>query len=235
MVLPLRRLGLPLSALAIGSMVPDVPLFLGSVRGYGWTHTPWGVVTIDVALGSVVTWWWVVVMRDALVDLAPSPVRGRLPARSQPAVSWWLVPVAVAVGAASHVLWDSFTHPGRWGVRQVGWLQDDHAGLMGLQWAQYASGVVGLAIVLWAIAAHLARSHVVDPDRPARVLPSAVLAVVVGTAALVGALAVGLRVPDGLHAMAFDGVVSSLTALALGIVLATAIWQAAACRRNVTT
>jgi hypothetical protein len=38
-VLPLRRFGLPMAAMVIGSMVPDVPLFLRWSSGYQVSHS----------------------------------------------------------------------------------------------------------------------------------------------------------------------------------------------------
>jgi hypothetical protein len=149
LVLPLRRAGLPMTVLVIASMIPDVPLFLGSVRGYDVTHSLVGIVTLDVVLVVGAAAWWSFVMRDALTDLAPSLVRSRLLARVRPSRrDWLLTPAAAVVGAASHVAWDSFTHPGQWGVRRIDWLQSEHAGLAGLKWAQYTSGVVDSLVVL---------------------------------------------------------------------------------------
>jgi hypothetical protein len=155
-VLPLRRLGLPMTVLVIGSMVPDIPPFLGSGRWYERTHSVLGLVTLDVAVTAVVVAVWFLVLRDALVDLAPAPVRGR-----------------------------------------IDWLQAEHAGLFGMKWAQYGSGVVGLAVVIMAALVHL---------RAAPAIRSA---------------------PDGLHAMAFNGVVDSLSVLACGLVLVCLGWHAA--------
>jgi hypothetical protein len=233
LVLPLRRAGLPMTVLVIASMIPDVPLFLGSVRGYDVTHSLVGIVTLDLALVVGAVAWWSFVMRDALVDLAPSPVRLRLPARARPTRrDWLLTPVAAVVGALTHVAWDSFTHPGQWGVRRIEWLQSEHAGLAGLQWAQYSSGVVGLVIVVTAAAAYLrARPVSPGPSRP-RTLPAATLPGVVAVAALAGLVSVGRSVSSGLHAMAFHGVVDVLVVLAVGLFLLTVAWHVAGMSRR---
>ncbi|RHW25669.1 DUF4184 family protein [Nocardioides immobilis] len=49
-VLPLGRLGLPMTALVAGSVVPDIPLFLWWVRGYELTHSLVGILVVDVVL-----------------------------------------------------------------------------------------------------------------------------------------------------------------------------------------
>ena len=46
-----RRWRLPLSALAIGSMVPDLPLFLPGASNYQATHSAPGLITADLPLG----------------------------------------------------------------------------------------------------------------------------------------------------------------------------------------
>ncbi|KAA1380308.1 DUF4184 family protein [Aeromicrobium fastidiosum] len=226
-VLPLRRLGLPASVMVIASMVPDVPLFLGSSAGYSATHAWTGVVTIDLLLTVGVVAVWFVVVRDALVDLAPDAVRLRLPPRARlDRRQLLLLPVAACLGSATHVVWDAFTHPGRWGVRQVGWLQADHAGLAGHQWAQYASGVIGLAIVAGAVLAHLRSAGPPDVDRPARRLPAATLPAVVGLAAAAGVFSALRTAPAALDLLAFNGVVDSLIVLTLGLVVVSLVWNA---------
>jgi hypothetical protein len=230
-VLPLRRLGLPVTVLVTASMVPDLPLFLGTQRGYRITHGPVGIVTIDVVLAVVAVAGWTFIVRDALVDMAPAPVRRRLPARARlTRTEWLLAPVAAVVGAATHVAWDAFTHPGAWGVRRIDWLQSEHAGLVGASWAQYASGIVGLVVVIGAAAAYLRSSTVTRDARP-RVLPAPTLPVVVGIAAVTAIASAARSAPRGLHAMAFDGVVDSLIVLAVGLTVISLAWHVAGMRR----
>ena len=63
----------------------------------------------------------------------------------------WLA-LGVVVGTVTHLVWDSFTHAGRWGVEVVPWLHTEHLGLPGYKWAQFASGLLGLAvIVIWCL------------------------------------------------------------------------------------
>lgn len=47
-VLPLRRCGLPMAALVIGSMMPDVPLFMRWSSGYQVSHSYTGVFTVHL-------------------------------------------------------------------------------------------------------------------------------------------------------------------------------------------
>jgi hypothetical protein len=234
-VLPLRRLGLPMTALVIGTMVPDIPLFLGWRWGYALSHSVLGVLTADVALGVVVGVIWVYLVRDALVDLSPSPVRHRLaPSTRLDARSWLLALPALMIGSLTHVVWDSFTHTGRWGARQLGWLSTEHAGLAGASWLQYVSGVLGLMVVAGAMLRHVRRQPYVDTDPRQRVLPVWTLPCVVAMAALVGGVSVLRQLPQGLHAMAYFGVVYAILALVAGVAVVTASWQLRALGRNQT-
>ncbi len=232
-VLPLRRLGLPMAALVLGSMAPDAPVFARWTAAYVVTHSPVGVVTIDVVLVLVALGVWSVLVRDALVDLAPTYVRSRLaPQARLSSRQWMLAPLAGAVGAASHVVWDAFTHLDGWGVQHVSWLRAEHGGLAAYSWAQYGSGVVGLAILGVVAVRHLRSLPVLRIDRPPRVLGSAVLGVLLGGAVLVGLVAGVRAVGEGLRAVAFDVVVASVVALGVGTALTCAVWQAAASRRD---
>src|SRR5436190_2277820 len=155
-VLPLRRVGLPMSGLVAGSVVPDVPVFLEWHRGYDLTHSLLGILVIDVALAYCVLLVWFPFVRDPLADMAPEQVRSRLAERARlTRRQWLLVAPAASVGAATHFLWDSFTHPGRWGPNHIEWLRAEHVGLEGLRWSQYVSGVIGLAIVIWVSRAYV--------------------------------------------------------------------------------
>jgi hypothetical protein len=225
-VLPLRRLGLPMTSMVIGSMVLDVPLYLGSRRGYDIAHSPLGVPTVDIVGALVVLALWFAVLRDPLVDLAPSAVRARLAPRARlTRRQWLLAPIGALIGGVTHVGWDSFTHYDRWGSEHVGWLQRDHLGLAGLKWAQYASGVLGLLVVGWCAVAHLRSLPPLDVRRPARVLAPAALVVVVVLAALTGLASAAAKASDGLHSMAFHGVVSSIIVFVVGTVLVCVAWQ----------
>jgi len=153
-VLPLVRLGLPPSALVIGSMVPDLPYYLPAPVGSGTTHSLTGVVAADPLLGLAVLAVWHALLAPFAVAIGPAAFRGRLhpptPRHARPAIRAVLLVVALAAGAATHVAWDSFTHIGRWGPAHIAWLAESHAGVPGYRWAQYAGGVVGAAaIALW--------------------------------------------------------------------------------------
>ena len=164
-VLPLQRLGLPLSALVAGAVAPDAPVYLPVPVSYETTHSGRGLVA-DVAIGLGLLWLWSTLVRDAVVDLTPF-LRRRVPARAQLTRAAWLpAVVAVAVGAATHVLWDSATHD--WGsvVREVAALRDEYGPMPGYRWLQHGSTVAG-ALVVAAHGWSRLNRRPVDPRPPA--------------------------------------------------------------------
>lgn len=207
-VLPLLPLRLVPSALVIGSMTPDLPYYVpGTPISSVDTHAAAGVIGSDLALGVLVFAVWHVLLAPTLVALAPAAVRDRLapglpvPARhhARGPVAVALVLVSLMAGAATHVLWDSFTHPDRWGTDRIGWLREPHGPFAGHTWAQYASGVLGLL----AIALVLGRWWKRTPPRPgAQRVPALSRRAVIAAAAVVlaagafGAV-VGLITADG--------------------------------------
>lgn len=232
--LPLAAVGLPCAAVVTGSMIPDLPLFLPIGPGYGLTHSLRGVVTVDLVEGAVALLVWVLVLRDALVDVAPARFRVPLPARSRYSARQSLLAVpALVAGSLTHVVWDAFTHPGRGGVVRIGWLHTRHAGLEGAAWAQYASGLVGLVVIaLWVRAA--GRHPATTRPRPRQVPqlgPRSLLAVVALTVVL-GLAAAAAAASSGLHAVLYRGAVAGVVGLAVGLLALAALWQVLARTRT---
>ncbi|GAA2751542.1 DUF4184 family protein [Kitasatospora cinereorecta] len=139
-VLPLVRDGrgrgqLVAAGLVTGAMVPDLPYFADSLlRGtyrYGClTHRWWAAPTVDVALSA------------ALV--AGARALWRVPGESgRP--GWFAV--SAALGAATHLGWDAFTHEGRAGVRVLPVLARPVAGVPLYTVLQYGTSLLGLAVL----------------------------------------------------------------------------------------
>ncbi|NUR84503.1 MAG: DUF4184 family protein [Nonomuraea sp.] len=136
-------------ALALGAMVPDLPIFLPFLPVYGNWHSWTGVFTLDLAAVLLLLPLFHGVLRDPLIALLPPSLAGRA-ARLGP----WrprIVPVVAGavIGSITHVFWDSFTHSyasARWGD----WLDTPVYGTIKLFGVlQYTSSVVGLAVVVW--------------------------------------------------------------------------------------
>ncbi len=161
--LPFVRTPIVPAAVAVGAMTPDLPLFVrGGPLSYAMTHD-WArlPVTIVVALGLLLVWRCV--LRPAVRELSPRWLASRLPGEWDAAAPaglrdtlrpglglLWLV-AALAIGVASHILWDSFTHEGRWGMVALD-LEQQWGPLPAYKWLQHGSSVVGLVILgAWAL------------------------------------------------------------------------------------
>ncbi|PVC98254.1 DUF4184 domain-containing protein [Streptomyces sp. CS090A] len=164
------RWGLYPSALIAGSFAPDVTYFAdtvipGAMRFGDFTHTFLGVVTVNVLIAAVLVAVWAA-LREPLVALLPVRVRGRVHAlvRGQ---RWsggsfgphaWLVFVgSAALGAATHVVWDAFTHHSRWGTELLH-LDRSVGGFPLYQFAQYGSSALALVVLGWFVLTALRRT-----------------------------------------------------------------------------
>lgn len=158
-VLPLQRTGLPLSALVVGAMAPDTPVYLPVGVGYRTAHA-WPGLLLAAVIGLVLWGLWCLVVRDAVVDLVPV-LRRRLPRRVRPdRRAWWLAPVAVLLGVGSHTLWDAATHD--WGalVEHAAFLRAELGPLPAYRWAQHVSTGVGTLVTAAYAVARLRRRPV---------------------------------------------------------------------------
>lgn len=157
-VLPFVRLPLASAALVIGSMVPDLPFFLPLGLHREQTHSLAGILPFDVPLAIACLLVWFLVVRAPLLDFAPAWLRRRMPPPRALPSNWparlrvaLVVLVSVLVGIVTHLLWDSFTHSDGWAVLRVALLREPLGPFTVYRWAQYASSLMGLAIVAgWA-------------------------------------------------------------------------------------
>ena len=140
------------AALVIGSMVPDLPYFVPPHRGSDWTHAASGPFTVDLVLGMIVLVVWHFLLYRPLCDFAPWWVSERLPERAElRGRRWGWAAVSVIIGALTHVVLDTFTHPGRLGTTQVGILTSYFGPFPAYRWFQFGLGAFGLIILLaWA-------------------------------------------------------------------------------------
>ncbi len=164
--LPFLRTRLVPAAIAVGAMTPDLPLF---VRGigleYGVTHDlRWVPATMAVALALLMVWRCV--FRPATRELSPRWLAGRLPAEWDAGVvasaretfaargerrpsgrGILVLSASLAIGVVSHIVWDLFTHEGRWGSEVLPVLDLRWGALTGYKWLQYGSGAIGVLIL----------------------------------------------------------------------------------------
>jgi hypothetical protein len=225
-VLPIVRFGLPASALVIGSITPDLPMILPVPVLVHFAHTSPGLVTVDLALGTIAFMLWQAFFGPALVALAPRALSARVPADIPKGfafhVATWSrvggVIVAVLIGAATHIVWDSLTHDWMWGPQHIPWLAARHGSMLGWQWVQHVSDVAGTAIVVgWVVLWWRGAS-----ERTARDVPPRRIRVLAWLAILIPA-AVGFL--HGLLTESWFAAFSRGAGLgAVGLVVVTATW-----------
>jgi hypothetical protein len=155
-VLPLLGTGLPASALVIGSMSPDLPYYFPFSTATWPTHSWLGMFTIDPLLGLAAWLVWHGLLSAPGLAYAPAGLRGRLTqvdiglGTRQSVRAFGLAVAAFFVGGVTHIFWDEFTHPRRWGTHHLAVLTEHVGGLQGYRWAQYGSGLFGVSVIaIW--------------------------------------------------------------------------------------
>jgi hypothetical protein len=154
----LRPLGivLPLSALVIGTMVPDFEYLIRLSPGGGEWHTRVGLLEYCLPAGLATWLMFRLVIGPALLRLLPPGLGEAARATVAPGPTYRLIPgalAAIAIGAVSHDLWDSFTHLDGWAARQLPWLKNrfyigPHHWVRYFLVLQYVSSVLGLIAVI---------------------------------------------------------------------------------------
>lgn len=155
--LPFRRTGLLMSAVVFGCFAPDLEYFLW-LRPHGhFGHTLPGLFAFDLPAALISLFLFHRYAREPLVGCLPAHLRERV--RSGPGfsvnsgTSFVLTCVSILVGAMTHILWDSFTHPESWIAYHWEFLRSQvDVPLFGLRsWSavlQYLSSAAGLLIIL---------------------------------------------------------------------------------------
>lgn len=171
-VLPLHRWSrckLPLSALMIGSMAPDFAYFYSHAAERLVTHSVHGLFTFAWPVGFCVWWLYVRFLEEPTIALLPEPwcrrfaPTGKLTLRL---FAW--VSTAIIAGAATHILWDAFTHRSTF---ITGNFPIFHAHVPGMRWLpvfevlQVLSSIFGL-VVLWRWAMNLRRAPETSYESP---------------------------------------------------------------------
>jgi hypothetical protein len=149
------------TALVIGSMSPDLAYGVTNSRFELNAHAPHGILVFCLPVTLVIC--WVVrarVAEAAFPQLPDTPLRlhdYRVLARRRPPLL--MTAMSAVIGAATHTIWDTFTHNNRWGARHVAFLREpllfDNALFTTARLLQYVSHVVGAMItvgLLWLIA-----------------------------------------------------------------------------------
>jgi hypothetical protein len=241
----LGRYGVP-SALVIGSLAPDTGYFLDLGVPRAVSHGFAGLFVFCLPVGFVLFALFHLVVKHPLAALLPVRLQARIAPRlgavgRLPAVPLSAVAVSLVAGAATHVLWDSFTHLSSPLVQSVPALRA-HLGnvfgypIFGCKLLQHASTGAGLALLaLWSWRG--LRAPVGPAALPRPRLPSALrAALVAGLLALAACAAFAAAAPAlepaltvwTLRRFVGRAVVAGVGALALALVAFGLLWHAQA-------
>ena len=146
------------TALAIGSMIPDWPLYFPIGPGYQLTHSLTGIFVVCLPMGLAITLLFLATARRPLFELLTPELQQRLtgyldssPHKSIRGIA--TLAAAVGIGAVTHVVWDSFTHDGAPGVVMFPALNEVWITVYGVKFVgymalQHGCSLVGLPLMI---------------------------------------------------------------------------------------
>jgi Domain of unknown function (DUF4184) len=163
-VIPIRRYGI-LSALVVGSFVPDILYFIPRMGSHlktgsdGYAHSLPGLFFFCLPVGLAVLCLFHICLKRPLISLFPAAHQQKLLPAAEgfsffPVSQFVKIMVSILLGAASHITWDSFTHRDGWMVEQVNFLQmhiaiTPHLQIGVYDLLQYGGSAVGLLLLAY--------------------------------------------------------------------------------------
>ncbi len=115
--LPFSRCGLKPSALVLGSMLPDFVFFISLNAYRDFTHSTAGLFLFCLPVGLILFWFYEHFLKAPLRSLMPWWIQGAYTSRPidfRPFKRLSMLALSILIGAATHLLWDSFTHESSW-------------------------------------------------------------------------------------------------------------------------
>lgn len=153
--LPFHRLGLPLSGLMAGSVVPDFGYYIGRFDLATYAHTRSGILFLCIPIAFLLVLLQCK-FRWLIGAPLPQPHRTAFERLSSPQLGSFsdiaAMVVAILIGAITHVAWDSFTHPHGAAVLASACLRKELFMFAGRPFAvynvlQHASTCLGIAVL----------------------------------------------------------------------------------------
>lgn len=135
-------------------MAPDFEYFLHARIISRVSHTLAGAFEFSLPAALVVLSLFFWVMERPLLVLMPSSIQRRVVLKPFTLLPWkrfFLIIASLMVGIASHLIWDSFTHPGMWAVDHFHWFHKSQRVLghriSNYEIAQHLSTLLGLTLI----------------------------------------------------------------------------------------
>jgi len=198
--LPFRRLQLVFSGLLVGTFAPDFEYFLRLSLDNGFGHTLLGTFVLTLPLALLVLWLFHTFVKLAVVRLLPDAIQRRLTNHLDEfafggAGRFALIIASVLLGIATHLAWDSFTHPNTWVYRHCSIFgQLFHVPIVGAiplyKVFQHGSTIIGIAILsTWLVLGYRITEPSCHPlSNPVSPMRKIATVGCVVTVALIGAL-----------------------------------------------
>lgn len=147
--------------MVVGSLSPDFEYFVRLAPQGTFGHTWLGVLVADLPFSLLVLWLYQNYLKTGLYATAPGLFPFREAERKAGPVArglmhWVIVVASILLGAATHIVWDSFTHKRSWPYEHIAFLQTHipvfHWRVDMSTFLQVASSVAGMVVllVLWA-------------------------------------------------------------------------------------
>lgn len=159
-VLPLKffpKKWFSMTALIIGSMVPDFEYFIRMRIRSDFSHTLSGIFFFDLPLAILVMFIFHNIIRDSLINNMPIFLKSRFIKftnfnwNAYFKQNWHIVIISCLIGIASHLAWDACTHKTGYFVRAFSVLQQDvsFAGYSAAVYKllQHLSSFSGMAVI----------------------------------------------------------------------------------------
>ncbi|MER7172908.1 DUF4184 family protein [Streptomyces mesophilus] len=182
------------SVMIAGSFAPDLTYFAasgvpGGMEFGSFTHSWAGVLTVDAVLAALLVGVWLL-LREPVVALLPRTWQGRILGLVRgrgwrerprgPLLLWGYV--SAVLGAATHTVWDAFTHHDRWGSELLPVLDEEFGGQPLFWYLQYG----GSALALLAVACFVVSALRRGTDTGTAGLPRLTRRAQIGGLALIG-------------------------------------------------
>jgi len=161
LVLPmLRSRKFSATALIIGSMAPDFEYFFKFQVSSTMSHTLWGILYFDIPVVIVLALVFHLLVKENLIDSLPVFFQQRLQDlrnldfEDYLKNNYFIFIISAAIGTATHIFWDAFTHANGFFVRELPFYDGTVVPFQGARYPlyyalQHLSTIVGLTLVIF--------------------------------------------------------------------------------------